>query len=185
MNAPHVEFDNPSFRKAMGQFPTGIVIVTTIVEGKPVGLSAQSFVSLSMDPPLISFSPAHTSRTGEKIRQTACFAVNILSEHQENISRVFGSKIEDKFAQLEWETSPAGNPIFPGSLHWLDAELTEVFPAGDHSIFVARVTNLGPTIESRPLLFFRGGYLTTQEEAAQLVIESPDIRGEKHILKDS
>lgn len=178
------DFDSSTFRKFMGQFPTGIVIVSTFYDGRPVGLAAQSFVSLSVEPPLVSFASMHSSRTAHIIKQTRHFGISILSEHQEQISRVFGSKAHDKFAEVEWTRSPHNNPVFHDSLMWCDAELTNVVPAGDHDIMMGKIIHLGEINDHKPLVFFRGGYLTTQHPQEPMVVDSAVEPGHQEILKD-
>lgn len=147
----------------MGQFCTGVTVVaTTTGDGNPVGFACQSFAALSLDPPLVVFCPAKTSRTWTKITASKTFAVSVLGHAQESVSSAFGRPVDDKFEGLRWSTSPLGNPIIDGSLTWIDCTLEQEIDGGDHYIAVGRVHGLGEVSDDKPLLFHRGGYLSTE-----------------------
>ncbi|MDF0532203.1 flavin reductase family protein [Tsukamurella sp. 8F] len=161
MSAP--AFDSRAFRNVMGQFCTGITIVATAdADGKPRGFACQSFAALSLDPPLILFCPGKTSRTWRFIEESKTFAVSVLAQRQESVSAAFGRVIDDKFEGLEWTPSPLGNPTIDGALTWIDCTLENVVDGGDHHVAIGRVQSLGEPVEDKPLLFYRGGYLTTE-----------------------
>ena len=153
------------FRDALGHFATGITVISSLDDGEPVGFTCQSFYSVSVSPPLVSFSVKSSSFSYPRIRRAGRFAVNILSAEQEAISNLFARQGADKWKGLQWQASPLGNPIVPGSLRWLDCEIHAEHEAGDHLIVIGEVKALSAaeTQESRPLLYFRGQYCDLSE----------------------
>lgn len=149
-----------SFREALGHYASGITVITSHIEGEPIGFTCQSFYSVSMSPPLVSFSVMSTSASYPRIRQAGRFAVNILSGEQVRISNQFARRGTDKWHGVEWQESPLGNPIIAGSLHWLDCEIHAEHPAGDHLIVIGEVKalNLKDAAATQPLLYFKGQY---------------------------
>lgn len=150
--------DQGEFRKALGQFATGVTIITAMCDGEPAGLAANSFTSVSLEPPLVLFAVARTSSTWPKIETARKFAVNILGEHQEEVSRLFATKDVDRFGQVDWHLGVGGSPVLHDTLAYLDCEFWAEYDGGDHIIVVGRVLDLGVTHEGSPLLFFRGKY---------------------------
>ncbi|WP_206518171.1 3-hydroxy-9,10-secoandrosta-1,3,5(10)-triene-9,17-dione monooxygenase reductase subunit [Rhodococcus sp. X156] len=151
-------FDSTRFRTVLGQFATGVTVVTAVADGVPVGFACQSFAALSLDPPLVTFCPGRLSRAWAAIRSSGRFCVNVLADHQRDVSSVFGSRAEDKFAGLTWFPSPGGSPVLDGVLTWVDCVIEDVHSGGDHDIVVGRVQTLGQLGHERPLLFYRGAY---------------------------
>ncbi|MGZ8178564.1 3-hydroxy-9,10-secoandrosta-1,3,5(10)-triene-9,17-dione monooxygenase reductase subunit [Williamsia sp. SKLECPSW1] len=157
------DFDPRQFRTAMGQFCTGVTVITTLDDaGQPVGFACQSFAALSLDPPLVLFCPQKTSRSWKVIESTGRFCVNVLSNHQQQVSAVFGAPGDDKFRTVEWDPSPTGLPVIKRSLTWVDCTLERVEDGGDHFVAIGRVQTLGEVLQDKPLLFYRGGYLSTE-----------------------
>jgi 3-hydroxy-9,10-secoandrosta-1,3,5(10)-triene-9,17-dione monooxygenase reductase component len=150
------------FRSALGQFCTGVTIVTSHDGTAPAGFACQSFAALSLDPPLVLFCPSRKSRTWPMIEATGTFAVNVLAEDQRDLSAVFGAPGTDKFAGLDWSPSPSGAPLLAGALTWIDCALETVHDGGDHRVVIGRVTALGDLRDGRPLLFHRGRYTVTE-----------------------
>ena len=151
--------DSARFRQVLGHFCSGIVIVTGIDGGDPVGLTCQSFSSVSLEPPLILFCPGKSSSSWPRIRTSGAFAVNILSADQEDVSRVFATKEADKFRSIGWKPGATGSPIINDALASIDCRIEEEYEAGDHTIVVGRVSELHLTDDQPgPLLFYRGGY---------------------------
>lgn len=149
-----------TFRQALGHYASGITVITSHLEGEPIGFTCQSFYSVSMSPPLVSFSVMSSSASYPKIRQAGRFTVNILSGEQVGISNQFARRGANKWHGVEWQTSPLGNPIIAGSLHWLDCEIHAEHAAGDHLIVIGEVKalNLQATAATQPLLYFKGQY---------------------------
>jgi 3-hydroxy-9,10-secoandrosta-1,3,5(10)-triene-9,17-dione monooxygenase reductase component len=157
--APQVEAAR--MREVLGHFASGVVVVTAVTAQGPVGFTCQSFSSLSLDPPLVSFSPARTSSTWPRIREVGSFCVNVLAAEHEELSGAFARSGSDKYAGVEWSPAPSGAPILQGVAAWIDCVLAHEYPGGDHTIVVGRVHDLGADEACSPLLFHRGGYGVT------------------------
>ena len=157
-----------SFREALGHYASGITVITSHHDDEPIGFTCQSFYSVSMSPPLVSFSVMSSSASYPKIRQAGRFAVNILSGEQVRISNQFARRGTDKWHGVEWQTSPLGNPIIAGSLHWLDCEIHAEHAAGDHLIVIGEVKalNLQEAAATQPLLYFKGQYCNLAAHSA-------------------
>ncbi|MEN0106480.1 MAG: flavin reductase family protein [Pseudomonas sp.] len=148
------------FREALGHYASGITVITTHANGEPIGFTCQSFYSVSVSPPLVSFSVMASSASYPRIRQAGRFAVNILAGEQVQISNQFARKGTDKWHGIEWQASPLGNPLIAGSLHWLDCEIHAEHAAGDHLIVIGEVKALSRQdgLATQPLLYFKGQY---------------------------
>jgi 3-hydroxy-9,10-secoandrosta-1,3,5(10)-triene-9,17-dione monooxygenase reductase component len=149
------------FRDVLGRFCTGVTVVTSMSDGKPVGMTCQSFTSVSLDPPLVLFCPAKTSRAWPLIQRAGFFCVNLLSHDQLELSNGFASKGSDKFAGVTWRPSETGAPLLEGVLGWVDCTVYAVHEAGDHYVVVGRVMDLGVEDAPHPLLFYKGQYART------------------------
>ena len=153
------QFDAGNFRTTLGQFASGVVVATGCLDGEPAGFAAQSFTSLSLEPPLVALCPARSSRSWPKLRDSGSFCINILSESQRAICELFARTGIDKFAGLAWRPGITGSPVLAEALAFVDCELVEEHDAGDHSIAVGRVRDLGVlNADAGPLVFFRGAY---------------------------
>lgn len=155
-----IEIDPKEFRSVLGHFPTGVTVVSGIDDSGAHGLAIGSFFSISLDPPLVGFCVGESSQSWAKIASTGRFAVNVLSEHQAEVSNVFAGKAEDKFAEVAWAPAPVtGSPWITDAVAHLDCDLDAVHPGGDHQIVVGRVRTLQVhRQEHGPLLFFKGSY---------------------------
>ncbi|QXQ17043.1 flavin reductase family protein [Pseudomonas tolaasii] len=160
MSLPTTAIEPLSFREALGHYASGITVITSHVDDEPVGFTCQSFYSVSVSPPLVSFSVMRSSASYPRIRQAGRFAVNILSGEQVGISNRFARRGTDKWQGVDWQASPLGNPILGGSLHWLDCEVHAEHVAGDHLIVIGEVKalSLQEAASARPLLYFKGQY---------------------------
>lgn len=153
------EIDARAFRDTMGQFCTGVVIATGCLDGQPAGFAAQSFVSLSLDPPLVALCPGKGSSSWPKLRDSGRFCINVLGAHQKAVCDVMARSGIDKFAEISWRAGVTGSPIIDGVVAYIDCELEAEHDAGDHTIAVGRVVDLAAQdLETGPLLFFRGAY---------------------------
>jgi 3-hydroxy-9,10-secoandrosta-1,3,5(10)-triene-9,17-dione monooxygenase reductase component len=156
---PGVELTDPAaFRRVLGHFCTGVVIVTAIDGGAPVGMTCQSFSSLSLDPPLVLFSASHSSTSWPRIRRVGSFAVNILADHQEATSRAFAVSGGDKFAAVDWSPGVMGAPLLSGCVAHVECRLQSIVAGGDHDIVIGEPVAMGEDPSQVPLLFFRSGY---------------------------
>ncbi|HEX2315574.1 MAG TPA: flavin reductase family protein [Thermomonospora sp.] len=158
---PVSDIDGARFRSVLGRFATGVVAITAIdTAGRPAGLAANSFTSVSLDPPLVAFCVAHTSGTWPRLRAAETLCVNILGQAQEEVCRRMAARGGDKFAGLDWDLSPGGAPILRGALAWIECSVQSEHTAGDHDIVVARVHRLDRHHDGDPLVFYRGAYGT-------------------------
>ncbi|XVU28879.1 flavin reductase family protein [Actinoplanes sp. CA-054009] len=142
-------------RKVLGAFPSGVVVVTA---PGPHGFTCQSFVSLSLEPLLISFAPARTSRTWPRIREAGTFCVNVLADDQQHVSAAFAGSRSDRFGAVGWQAGPGGEPKLQGACAWITARLRDEFDGGDHTIVVAEVTAMTVDPDRSPLVFHQGAY---------------------------
>lgn len=168
MPLPGTAIEPSSFREALGHYASGITVITSHIDAEPTGFTCQSFYSVSMSPPLVSFSVMASSASYPRMRQAGRFAVNILSGEQVRISNQFARRGTDKWHGVEWQESPLGNPIIVGSLHWLDCEIHAEHVAGDHLIVIGEVKalNLQEAAAAQPLLYFKGQYCNLAERCA-------------------
>jgi len=152
--------DARGFRDTLANFASGITIVTGMDAGEPIGFTCQSFYSVSIDPPLISFSVMRTSTSYPRIAGTGRFAVNVLAREQHTVSSQFARSGTDKWAGIDWVPSRSGDPVIDQTLMWVDCELWAEHEAGDHLIVIGRVVEMSPPEwhTREPLLFFRGRY---------------------------
>ncbi|WP_160871915.1 flavin reductase [Shinella sp. AETb1-6] len=152
--------DARALRDAFGAFLTGVTVVTAVDDaGSPIGFTANSFTSVSLDPPLLLVCLAKTSRNYAALTGAKGFGVNILSEGQKDVSNAFARPVEDRFAAVQWQRGPFGSPVFAGVAAWFDCVMHAVVDAGDHVILLGRVEafdNSGKT----GLGYARGGYFT-------------------------
>ncbi|MEV0688064.1 3-hydroxy-9,10-secoandrosta-1,3,5(10)-triene-9,17-dione monooxygenase reductase subunit [Nocardia sp. NPDC050378] len=154
--------DGRQFRNVLGQFCTGITVITALApDGAPIGFACQSFAALSLDPPLVLFCPTKGSRSWAAIEAAGKFCVNVLAEEQQPTCARFGSREPDKFAGVPWHTSVLGVPVLDDSLATIECTVDSVVDGGDHFIVIGRVQALAEsetTTNGRPLLFYRGQY---------------------------
>lgn len=147
-------------REALGAFCTGVVVVTAVGD-EPLGFTCQTFASLSLHPPLVSFSVARTSRSWPRIREVGVFAVNVLAHDHQHISSQFAQSGVDKYRGVSWESAPLGSPVLEGVPAWVECVLWRELDGGDHTIVLGEVTSVGHDVARHPLLFFRGAYAET------------------------
>jgi 3-hydroxy-9,10-secoandrosta-1,3,5(10)-triene-9,17-dione monooxygenase reductase component len=151
--------DEARYRQVLGRFATGVTVVAAVSGDQPIGLSINSFTSVSLDPPLVAFCTARESSSWPRIRSAGSFCVNVLAEDQEDISRVFATRGKDKFRGVGWRPSPSGAPLLDGVLAWIDCSLDAEYEAGDHVVVIGRVQALDvEDDQDGPLIFYRGGY---------------------------
>lgn len=159
--------DTKTFRAALGNFPTGVAIVTTMNEGTPVGLTCNSFSSVSMDPPLVLWSLRKESSLLQAFSSARRFAVNLLADHHGPLSSRFASsKVADKFEGVDHTVGELGLPLLDGCVSRFECETHAEYDGGDHVIFVGRVVRFGAHESAVPLVFCRGAYCSLAEEEA-------------------
>jgi flavin reductase (DIM6/NTAB) family NADH-FMN oxidoreductase RutF len=151
--------DARTFRDALGCFATGVTIITAIgPDGEPIGLTANSFTSVSLDPPLLLVCVANNAGSAPVLRQAERFAVNVLQIGQQPTSNRFAGKGEDRFANTPWEVGEFGTPVLTSSLSSFECASEAVHDGGDHFILVGRVLKAMFEPRRDPLLYFRGKY---------------------------
>jgi flavin reductase (DIM6/NTAB) family NADH-FMN oxidoreductase RutF len=156
---PDAAFDARAFRNALGCFATGITVISTLgPDGAPIGVTMNSFSSVSLDPPLVQFCLARSSTAFHDIVAAPTFVVNILSEEQVDLSVRFSQRgLLNRWAGLEVEHWDTGVPVLPGCLANLECDHEAVFEGGDHVIILGRVRRIASR-EGRPLLYYQGAY---------------------------
>jgi flavin reductase (DIM6/NTAB) family NADH-FMN oxidoreductase RutF len=152
--------DQRVFRRALGHFCSGVTIITAADGESPVGMTCQSFFSVSLEPPLVAFSVARSSSTFPVIRRIGSCCVNVLAQDQQHLSDAFGRSGPDKTLGVQWARyrGAFGHPVIAGSLAAFECEIVAEYPAGDHHIILGRVQRLHLNATAYPLLYFRGRY---------------------------
>ena len=152
--------DTATFRDVLGQWPSGVTVVTTLADGAWHGMTASSFSSVSADPPLVSVALLKKIYTHELFQNSGVFGVNILAKDQTEIGKRFAGmnpEITDRFDGLDVQTAETGVPLLSQSVAWLDCKILHMYDGGDHTIFVGEVER-ATARSARPLLYYRGGY---------------------------
>lgn len=171
------QFDPKTLRKAFGSYMTGVTVITAMTDdGTPVGFTANSFTSVSLDPPLLLVCPAKSLSSFDVFANCEHFAVNILSEDQQNISNIFAGSKEERFSQIGWHKDEHGNPIIEGALTHFSCKTDRNIEAGDHHLLVGEVLDFASR-EGYGLGYASGGYfsLALEREAAEISTQ------EKHV----
>lgn len=150
------EADRRALKRAFGAFPTGVTVVTTWQDGEPLGFTANSFTSVSIDPPLLLVCHAHGGLSGTAFAKADGFAVNILSADQEAVAMRFASKIPDRFSTVPHENGLNG-PLIRGSAAWLDCAMYKTVEAGDHTVLIGRVQRHAAHGQP-PLVYWNGSF---------------------------
>jgi flavin reductase (DIM6/NTAB) family NADH-FMN oxidoreductase RutF len=146
------------YRRTCAQFATGITVVTTVdADGHPHGLTVNSFSSVSLEPPLVLVSIDLRNAILGHFISTSSFAINVLGEHQEDLSRRFSSTAENRFLGLAWQAGVSGVPLLEGVLAQLECSVLRTFEAGDHTVLIGEV-RAASCAEGRPLVFFNSEY---------------------------
>ena len=157
--ATPASFDSRAFRNALGCFATGVTVITAQgPDGKLMGLTVNSFSSVSLEPPLVLWSLAASSPNLEGFQRTSHYAINVLALDQEALSNHFATRQEDKFSSIEWTPGLGGAPLLPGCHAQFEVRNEFHYPGGDHLIFVGHVERFSANPEAAPLLFHGGRY---------------------------
>lgn len=156
---PVVEkFDPATLRNVLGQFATGVTVITTLGdEAAPVGLAANSFASVSLEPPLILWSLALTAPSLGAFRTHPSFAINILCEQSKDLAMNFSRSSDTKFTDIAWRPGLDGVPVLDAAAAVMECTVEQRIPAGDHEIYIGHVCRLASADKS-PLLFHRGQF---------------------------
>jgi flavin reductase (DIM6/NTAB) family NADH-FMN oxidoreductase RutF len=144
--------DSRELRRVFGAFPTGVTAVAALVDGVPTGLAANSFTSVSLDPPMVSVCVAHSSTTWPQLSRVARFGVSVLGAHQEEECRQLSARGRDRFAAMAWRATDDGAVLIGGASAWFDCSIERQIPAGDHDIVLLRVHDLDVDSAIAPLV---------------------------------
>ena len=171
------QLDSKALRNAFGSYMTGVTVITAMTDdGKPVGFTANSFTSVSLEPPLLLVCPAKSLSSFDVFANCKNFAVNILSEDQQNISNIFAGSKDDRFSQIDWHKDEQGNPIIDGALTHFSCKTERNLEAGDHHLLVGQVLDFSAR-EGRGLGYASGGYfsLGLEREAAEISTQQKQV----------
>ncbi|WP_436762519.1 flavin reductase family protein [Streptosporangium sp. V21-05] len=149
--------DSLRMRRVLGRYPTGVVVIAAMSDGEPCGFTVNSFTSVSLDPPIVSFCAAHTSTTWPRIRAAGAFTISLLSVRQEAVCRSFATRGADRFSGVGWSAKEGGHLEIDGALAWIDCVLETSHLVGDHELILARVISLATNDDDGdPLVFHQG-----------------------------
>ena len=158
-------FDSKQFRSVLGTLPTGVVIVSGVdVSGEPQGVTIGSFVSISLDPPLVGFFQGLNSKTWPAIAASGSFCANVLADDQGELCWRFAKEAEGRFDGVQWTPATSGSPKIVGSLAYIDCTIESSSQVGDHLFIVGRVQNLEATTDTKSaMVFFKGAVTGTPQ----------------------
>lgn len=166
-----MSFTPREFRDALGLFPTGIAVVTTVdADGHPAGVTVNSFTSVSLEPPLILVSLARTSRSLDTFNAAKHFAVSLLRHDQRQVSSAFASTAGERFNQVRHRAGHGACPVIEPHLVAFECEVHARYDGGDHVLLLGKVTKIDPGKDAvpQPLLYFRGQYRELSEQHAEI-----------------
>ena len=150
---------NADFRKVLGHFATGITVVTaTLPDGRRLGFTVNAFSSVSLTPPLVLVCVGNGGEAGAAMNAATHFAVNILADDQESLSRQFSSRVPDRYEGVAAKAGSSGAPLLDGCIGYLECRKTAAHVAGDHTIVIGEVLTAEARDDGQPLLYFRSGY---------------------------
>ncbi|MEM7273427.1 MAG: flavin reductase family protein [Actinomycetota bacterium] len=153
------QIDSADFRQVLGHFPTGVTVVTAAGPDRPVGVAIGSFVSISLDPPLVGFFLGTESGSWPPLQAAGHFCVNVLCQDQIELCGVMASKADDKFDGVDHHPAPgSGAPVLPDIHAMIDCAIDQVVPAGDHNLIIGRVLALETRRDAPPMVFYKGSY---------------------------
>jgi flavin reductase (DIM6/NTAB) family NADH-FMN oxidoreductase RutF/DNA-binding MarR family transcriptional regulator len=153
--------DGRAFRRSLGQYPTGVAVITARHRGKLLGMAVNSFAAVSLDPPLVLWSIRRESASAADFCEAEHLAVSVLATHQVQVSQWFGSAHPERFHMVSWEPDAHGSPLLDGAIAHLECRRHAVLDGGDHLILVMRVERHA-RYQGEPLLFAQGQYAVTQ-----------------------
>ncbi|MDR7076228.1 flavin reductase (DIM6/NTAB) family NADH-FMN oxidoreductase RutF [Neobacillus niacini] len=158
--------DDRQFRTAMGKFATGVTVIATDLDGDVHGMTANAFMSVSLDPKLVVISIGEKARILEKIKQSKTFSVNILAADQQELSMIFAGQLKEH-REVEFDRLD-GKPVLKGAVAQIACEVSAEHLEGDHTLFIGRVTDIHLE-DAEPLVFYSGKYRALVEEKAVTV----------------
>jgi flavin reductase (DIM6/NTAB) family NADH-FMN oxidoreductase RutF len=150
-----VDLTATSLREVFGHFPASVIAVAAEADGARVGLTASTFVPVSLDPPLVAFCVQNTSTTWPKLKGSISLGVSVLGEAHDGVARALAAKTGDRFAGIPTVTNESGALFIDGTSVWLESTIHQLVPAGDHTIVILRVNSISVNPTVRPILFYR------------------------------
>ncbi|MFI8565418.1 flavin reductase family protein [Rhodococcus sp. NPDC078407] len=163
MTLTRTVLDQQTLREAYAQFPSGVVAIAAQIDGVPVGLAASSFVSVSIDPPLVAVCIQNTSTTWPKLESAPNIGVSVLGEAHNDAVRTLAAKTGDRFAGLDLTVTDGGATFIVGATAWLDTTIDQQLPAGDHTIVLLRIHSLEVQSEVNPIVFHGSKFRKLQQ----------------------
>ena len=154
----NTELSPAALREAFGHFPSGVIAIAAEVGSDRVGLAASTFVPVSLDPPLVSFCVQNTSETWPRLERLPVLGISLLHEGHHDVARTLAAKTGDRFAGLSTVSSEAGAVFVDGTCVWLESEIEQQVPAGDHTIVVLRIREISVHEDLSPMVFHRSGF---------------------------
>lgn len=187
----HEVIDPEHLRGALGQYPTGVVVVTGVTpSGQSVAMVVGTFTSVSLDPPLVGFLPTKSSQSYARLKECTHLCFNVLSHAQDALCRKLSSKDADKFNGVSWVPGVTGSPIIEGCVAWFEGSVESITEAGDHDFVLVRVVAFDVPNPELPLLFFQGSFgkfnsssFVMPNETALLPVIT-EIERHRHLLED-
>jgi flavin reductase (DIM6/NTAB) family NADH-FMN oxidoreductase RutF len=159
--------DPLAIREVLGAFPTGLTVVAALLDGEPIGLAANSFTSVSLEPPIVSVSMGHRSTTWPRLRTAPQLGISVLGEHQETIGHQLSGPSADRFVGLDWRSTADGAVLIDGASAWLEGMIYREVPAGDHDIILLRLTAINADHRVEPLVFHRRRFRQVTDRTVQ------------------
>jgi flavin reductase (DIM6/NTAB) family NADH-FMN oxidoreductase RutF len=156
--SPSEALSKEVLRYAYGRFPSGVAVACALSGSVPMGMTASSFTSVSLDPPLVSICVAHTSETWPVLRAAPRLGLSVLGAQHARVAQALAAKGIDRFGSVEWDANEAGAVFIRGSAIWLDCTVHDELPAGDHDIVLLRVVAVTPYPDVSPIVFHASGY---------------------------
>ncbi len=140
-------------REVFGSWPTGVAVVAAVADGTPLGMTVNSFTTVSLDPVLVAVSAAKQSRTWNRLREARRLGISVLAAHQEPVGRQFAAPADDRFRDVPWSATTDGAIVLDDAVAWLDVEVARLVDAGDHELALLAVHDLQADHTRRPLVF--------------------------------
>jgi flavin reductase (DIM6/NTAB) family NADH-FMN oxidoreductase RutF len=168
-------FDTRAFRHALGQFPTGVCVVTAIVEGTRLGMTVSSFNSLSLDPPLVLFSIDRRAVSLVLWERAEAVAVHVLAENQKDVSNRFARALANKWEGMSCGEGASGAPVLPGVAAVFECAIWARHEGGDHTLFILEVRHFRSFADRQPLVFGKGRYAALQSSGVTAPLWPLDI----------
>ena len=157
--------DTDHLRRVFGAYPTGVAALAALVDGKPVGMAASSFTSVSLSPPIVSVCIAHSSSTWPVLRRTRRLGLSVLGVDQADVCKALAARGTDRFAGVHWRETFGGAVLLDGASAWIETSIRQVVRAGDHDIVLLDVHDLDRTDDVAPLVFHGSAFRRLAHES--------------------